>query len=47
MTRDEWKQVYRIARQPDKYLADDVVMAFPVRWLFWANECLDKRRYFA
>lgn len=40
-SRKEWREVYRLARTPDKYLADPMVLAFPVRWLVIASQCRD------
>lgn len=41
--RKTWKRVYRIARQPDLYWADPVILDFPVRWLLLAIECAERR----
>lgn len=43
MSKAQWLKVYRLARTPDAYLADDVVLDFPVRWLIWAQTCLQNR----
>lgn len=42
-TKEEWKAVYRLARTPDAYLADNVTLGFPVRWLLMAIECLEQK----
>lgn len=43
MTKEQWKKVYRLARQPDSYWADPVILDFPVRWLLLAEICLVSR----
>lgn len=41
--RKQWKKVYRLAREPDRFLSDALVLDFPVRWLILAIDCLNKR----
>ena len=37
--RDIWKKAYRLARQPDIFLADSLVLDFPVHYLLYAMKC--------
>lgn len=42
-TRKQWRKAYRLARQPDKFLADPMILDFPVRYLLIAIALLDER----
>ena len=47
--REQFKYAYRLARQPDKYLADDTdgvnrfILKVPLKYFLIAVECLESR----
>ena len=41
--REYWKKAYRVARQPDSFLASPMVLDFPVHYLLYAQKCLNWR----
>jgi hypothetical protein len=34
--KEIWKKAYRLARTPDKFLADDLILDFPVHYFLYA-----------
>lgn len=38
-SRELFKQAYRIARQPDSFLADQLTLDIPVHYLLYALSC--------
>lgn len=43
ITKKKWKEIYRLARCPDMFLADNISVNFPLRFLFDAMKCVEVR----
>ena len=39
--REIWKKAYRLARNPDSFLADPLTIDFPFHYMLYALKCVD------